>query len=139
MNLANMLIAAIIGGLVGFVIARLTSREHKAHEELKADLDKSRFELEQNRQDLNDHFAKTANLLENISKDYVKLYDHMAKTSVELLPNHPIKANPFHHAISHTSTDKSDAKPSLKDTDKAANPPKDTAKKQPKDKPKATP
>ncbi len=34
-------------------------------------------------------------MLDTLGKDYTKLYQHMAKTSSELLPNLPEQDNPF--------------------------------------------
>lgn len=61
----------------------------------KKELDVAKYELEQQRQELIDHFSQTAELLETLGKDYSKLYQHMAKTSAELLPNLPAQDNPF--------------------------------------------
>ncbi|OOF12493.1 MULTISPECIES: Z-ring associated protein ZapG [Salinivibrio] len=91
----NSLIFLIIGVAVGFLIARMTTRDLKQQKDLKRELEKSRYELEQYRQELVDHFAQSADLLDTISKDYSKLYQHMAKTSSDLMPNLPEQDNPF--------------------------------------------
>ncbi len=85
----------IIGVIVGMIATRLGTKGGKKHKELQKELEKSQYELEQYRQELVDHFAQSANLMENISKDYEKLYSHMAKTSTELMPNLPTQDNPF--------------------------------------------
>ena len=54
---------------------------------MQKDLESAKFELEQQKQDLVDHFAQTAEMLDSLGKEYTKLYQHMAKTSSELLPN----------------------------------------------------
>lgn len=99
----NSLIFVVIGIAIGFFIARLTARNLKQQKDLKKELDKSRYELEQYRQELVDHFAQSAELLDNISRDYSKLYQHMAKTSGELMPNLPDQDNPFANRISQLS------------------------------------
>ncbi|KMV30154.1 DUF1043 family protein [Photobacterium swingsii] len=88
------------GAIVGVFAARLGNKSLKQQKELQKDLDKSKYELEQYRQELVDHFARSADLLDNIAKDYSKLYEHMAKTSTELMPNLPAQDNPFAHRIS---------------------------------------
>ena len=85
----------IIGVIVGIIATRLGTKGGKKHKELQKELEKSQYELEQYRQELVDHFAQSANLMENISKDYEKLYSHMAKTSTELMPSLPAQDNPF--------------------------------------------
>ncbi|MEJ2763926.1 Z-ring associated protein ZapG [Photobacterium sp. MCCC 1A19761] len=88
------------GAIVGGFAARLGNKSLQQQKELKKDLDKSKYELEQFRQELVDHFARSAELLDNIAKDYSKLYEHMAKTSTELMPNLPEQDNPFARRIS---------------------------------------
>ncbi len=85
----------IIGIIVGIIATRLGTKGGKKQKELQKELEKSQYELEQYRQELVDHFAQSANLMENISKDYEKLYSHMAKTSTELMPSLPTQDNPF--------------------------------------------
>jgi hypothetical protein len=93
-------IAIFIAGIfVGFIINRLTNKNQNQQISLKKDLDKSKYELEQYRQELVDHFARSAELLDNVSKDYAKLYEHMAKASTELMPNLPTQDNPFAQRI----------------------------------------
>ncbi len=84
-----------IGLIVGFLIGRLLTKQDKSKNALKSELEKSRYDLEQYRQEMTDHFAHTAKLLSNLSKDYSKLYEHMAETSSELIPNLPEQDNPF--------------------------------------------
>ncbi|CZF78331.1 MULTISPECIES: Z-ring associated protein ZapG [Grimontia] len=99
----NTLVFVIIGIVIGFIIARLTMRDNSQQKDLKKELEKSRYELEQYRQELVDHFAQSAELLDNISRDYSKLYQHMANTSAELMPNLPEQDNPFAKRISKIS------------------------------------
>ncbi|CAH0532512.1 Inner membrane protein YhcB [Vibrio stylophorae] len=91
----NALIFLAIGVLLGLLIARFNNKDLAQQKNLKKELDLSKYELEQYRQELSDHFARSAELLENISKDYNKLYQHMAKTSVDLMPNLSDQDNPF--------------------------------------------
>ncbi|UJF19092.1 DUF1043 family protein [Vibrio sp. SS-MA-C1-2] len=95
MDLVNGLIFFVVGALLGFLIARLTNKNAAQHKELKKELDKSQYELEQYRQELVDHFSHSAELMDNIAKNYSKLYKHMAKTSEDLMPNLPAQDNPF--------------------------------------------
>ena len=91
----NLLIAGIIGVIIGFFFGQAIKRSDKSKKQLKTELSRSQFELEQYKQELTDHLAKSEILLENISKDYAKLYEHMAKTSSELVPHLPRQDNPF--------------------------------------------
>jgi len=89
-------IVGLLAGLViGVVIARLTTPQYKTQKSLQKDLDSAKYALEQQRQELADHFAHSAEMLDNLGKDYTKLYQHMSKTATELLPNLPEQDNPF--------------------------------------------
>ncbi|MGF1685839.1 DUF1043 family protein [Photobacterium japonica] len=94
------LLVFLAGAIVGAFATRLNNKGLKQQKELKKELDKSKYELEQFRQELVDHFAQSSELLDNIAKDYSKLYEHMAKTSTELMPNLPDQDNPFARRIS---------------------------------------
>ena len=89
------IVGLLVGTIVGVVISRLTTPEYKKQKSVQKELEAAKFELEQQRQELVDHFAQTAEMLDTLGKDYTKLYQHMAKTSSELLPNLPELDNPF--------------------------------------------
>lgn len=61
------------------LIARLTTPQYKTQKNLQKELESAKFTLEQQRQELSDHFAQTAEMLDTLGKDYTKLYQHMAK------------------------------------------------------------
>jgi uncharacterized membrane-anchored protein YhcB (DUF1043 family) len=114
----------LVGVGVGFLIARFTHPQFKQQKDLQKELEKSQYELEQYRQELVDHFASSAGMLDTLSKDFAKLYQHMATTSSELMPNLPQQDNPFSEQIEDMSKTSSDETES---TDEQ-NQPKDYAK-----------
>ncbi|EKO3389146.1 DUF1043 family protein [Vibrio fluvialis] len=97
------IVGLLVGIVAGIVIARLTTPQYKTQKSLQKDLDSAKFEIEQHRQELADHFAQAAEMLDTLGKDYTKLYQHMAKTSSELLPNVPEQDNPFVKKIAQHS------------------------------------
>ncbi|EJG0634287.1 DUF1043 family protein [Vibrio parahaemolyticus] len=97
------IVGLLVGTIVGVVISRLTTPEYKKQKSVQKELEAAKFELEQQRQELVDHFAQTAEMLDTLGKDYTKLYQHMAKTSSELLPNLPEQDNPFDKKTSMSS------------------------------------
>ncbi|MEZ9522701.1 Z-ring associated protein ZapG [Enterovibrio norvegicus] len=99
----NIIAFGALGIVIGFLIGRFMNRDNTQQKDLKKELEKSRYEVEQYRQELVDHFAQSAELLDNISRDYSKLYQHMAATSAELMPNLPEQDNPFAKRISKLS------------------------------------
>ncbi|WP_428772915.1 Z-ring associated protein ZapG [Vibrio sp.] len=94
------LVGLMAGAILGIVITRITTPQYKNQKSIRKDLESAKFELEQQRQELADHFAQTAEMLDTIGKDYTKLYQHMAKTSSDLLPNLPPQDNPFSNKLS---------------------------------------
>ena len=103
------------GAVIGFVISRLTAPNYKQQKNLHKDLETAKFQLEQQKQELTDHFAQSAEMLDSLGKEYTKLYQHMAKTSAELIPNMPEQDNPFakkvaeHNHSSHADESLEDA------------------------------
>ncbi|GEA50559.1 membrane protein [Vibrio inusitatus NBRC 102082] len=93
------IVSLFVGIIIGVIISRVTTPQYQKQKELQKELETSKFELEQQRQDLNDHFSASAQILDNIGKEYRKLYEHMANTSNELLPNLPAQDNPFAERI----------------------------------------
>lgn len=89
------LVGLLVGAIIGIIIARIKTPQYKKHKQMQKTLDSAKFELEQQRQELADHFAQTAELLDVLGKDYTKLYQHMAKTAEDLLPAQPEQDNPF--------------------------------------------
>ncbi|RXJ71912.1 hypothetical protein CS022_18700 [Veronia nyctiphanis] len=106
MGAINILVYLIIGVVIGFFLARFTSGNASQQKELKKDLEKSQYELAQYRQDLIDHFSQSAEILDNISRDYSKLYQHMANVSADLVPDLPPQDNPFAKKITKISDSK---------------------------------
>lgn len=88
-------IGLLAGLIIGVIVARLMTPEYKKHKQLQKELEASKFELEQHRQELSDHFSNAAEMLDTLGKNYTKLYQHMAQTSSELLPNISQQDSPF--------------------------------------------
>ncbi len=97
------IVGLLVGTIVGVVISRLTTPEYKKQKSVQKELEAAKFELEQQRQELVDHFAQTAEMLDTLGKDYTKLYQHMAKTSSELLPNLPEQDKPLDNKTAMSS------------------------------------
>lgn len=97
------IVGLLVGTIIGVVIARLANPEYKKQKSVHKELESAKFELEQQRQELADHFAQTAEMLDTLGKDYSKLYQHLAKTSSELLPNLPEQDNPFDKKVAMAS------------------------------------
>ncbi|MBE8596956.1 Z-ring associated protein ZapG [Xenorhabdus sp. BG5] len=99
------LIGLIIGFIVGALAVRFGSSKLRQQNALQTELEKNRAELEEYRKELVSHFARSAELLDNMAHDYRQLYQHMAKSSNELMPNMPVQDNPFNYRLSESETE----------------------------------
>ncbi|MEL7291595.1 MAG: Z-ring associated protein ZapG [Pseudomonadota bacterium] len=121
------LVGLLVGLVLGVALSRLTTPSYKKQKSVQKDLESAKFELEQQKQDLTDHFAQTADMLDSLGKEYTKLYQHMAKTSTELLPNIPDQDNPFVKKIAHQQGTDSDEVSQTADIQPLSEAPKDYA------------
>lgn len=69
---------------------------------MQYELEKSKAELADYREELTNHFARSAELLDNMAHDYRQLYQHMAKSSSQLLPEMSAEMNPFRNRLSES-------------------------------------
>ncbi|MBD2810106.1 DUF1043 family protein [Xenorhabdus sp. Vera] len=100
------LIGLIIGFIGGALAVRFGSSKLRQQNALQAELEKNRAELEEYRKELVSHFARSAELLDNMARDYRQLYQHMAKSSNDLMPNIPVQDNPFNYRLSESEAEK---------------------------------
>ncbi|CAE6885002.1 Z-ring associated protein ZapG [Vibrio alginolyticus] len=107
------IVGLLVGTIIGVVVSRLTTPGYKKQKSVQKELESAKFELEQQRQELVDHFAQSAEMLDTLGKDYTKLYQHFAKTSSELLPNLPEQDNPFDMKTAMTAEQISEDQPDL--------------------------
>ena len=99
------LIGLVVGIVIGAVAMRFGNRKLRQQQVLQNELEKSKNELEQYRQELVSHFAHSAELLDNMANDYRQLYQHMAKSSNNLLPDMPPQDNPFRYRLTEADND----------------------------------
>jgi len=113
------LIGFVIGVIIGAVAMRFGNRKLRQQQVLQHELEKSKADLEQYRQELvghfarsaelldnmADHFARSAELLDNMADDYRKLYQHMAKSSNDLLSEGQSRENPFNYRLTEAESD----------------------------------
>lgn len=78
-------LGAIIGVIIGYVFCRLTHSSAKKQAQTQADLKQAQTKLEQQQQQLEKHFAESAELFKTLIGDYQKLYRHYATSADSLL------------------------------------------------------
>jgi len=78
------IIFILVGAILGFFIARLTQTS-ASNDKVQRDLKDARQELEQYRKRVADHFAGSAELLEQLARQQQQVYHHMAEQADNLL------------------------------------------------------
>lgn len=89
------LIGLVVGLIVGAIAMRFGSGKLRQQKAQQNELEKNKQELEEYREELVSHFARSAELLDTMANDYRQLYQHMAKSSSHLLPGMTAETNPF--------------------------------------------
>lgn len=96
------LIGLVVGIIIGAVGMRFGNRKLRQQQALQYELEKNKAELEEYREELVSHFARSAELLDNMAHDYRQLYQHMAKSSSNLLPEMSAEENPFRNRLAES-------------------------------------
>lgn len=85
------LVAAFILGLVlGGVLTGVLQPKSRRYKKVKQELEKCQEELMTQKQTMAKHFSHSAELLDNLAKDFRKLYQHMAENSQTILADSAI-------------------------------------------------
>ncbi|EKT59985.1 Z-ring associated protein ZapG [Providencia sneebia] len=103
------LIGLVIGFIIGALVVRYGNPKLRQQKTAQAELDKKNIELEEYRKELVGHFARSAELLDNMARDYRQLYQHMAQSSSELMPDMPAQDNPFNYRLTESEADNDQA------------------------------
>lgn len=77
----------VVGLILGYVILRATNANVQKQQQLANDLKSANEKIDQQKEQLEQHFQQSATLLATLAEDYKKLYTHLAQSSHELLPN----------------------------------------------------
>jgi uncharacterized membrane-anchored protein YhcB (DUF1043 family) len=81
----------LIGAIGGFVIARAGDRNKRRAEALQGELDMVNLELNDYRGRVNQHFARTAELVDALAANSREIYNHLAEGSQSLCDPNAIK------------------------------------------------
>ncbi len=83
------LVALIIGGVIGFMLGR-NNQPDSRQAELEEELEEARQALENYREEVSQHFSKTANLFNNLTSSYKDVYQHLAGGAQQLCQSEDI-------------------------------------------------
>ena len=76
--------ALIIGVLIGFLFGK-SGANGSREVQLANDLEKANLELTRYRDDVNEHFSKTADLVNGLTQQYQKVHQHLADSAGHLV------------------------------------------------------
>lgn len=102
------------GILIGAIAMRFGNRELRQQKKIKNELDIKKLNIEEYRQELVNHFARNAESLDNMARDYRQLYQHIAKNSNSLLPDLPYQDKSLHSNNRNNESDSDIDKPKIK-------------------------
>lgn len=86
MELTINIILIVIAAIIGFIIGKITSNKSSDSSAEKAKTAQLEAELNQYKQDVEQHFSQSAKLLGNMAQEYRNVYQHMAQAQQSLLP-----------------------------------------------------
>ncbi|MEG9489649.1 YhcB family protein [Mannheimia indoligenes] len=78
--------AFIVGAVVGCTLVRVFNSHVRKQHELERELKQTKTQFDEQKQQLEQHFEQSAQLLSTLAADYKKLYAHLAQSSEKLLP-----------------------------------------------------
>lgn len=78
------IIALVAGAMIGALAYRLFSPSVKQADKIMHELDETREELGSYKASVNSHFNKTSELVNDLTQNYVKVYQHLAEGALTL-------------------------------------------------------
>lgn len=122
-SLTTMLIvgatAFIIGYLLSLLLTKSLSPSEKKSRTLETRLKETEEKLNDYQQEVTDHFAQTAQLVNNLTQNYKEVHEHLAGSALKLA-NVDISRQLLDSGVNDSQTD-------LGDSEKGFQPPKDWA------------
>ena len=86
-EMINLLVAGLVGLVIGGVFMYVSLRKKAPNQSVKA----VEQQLHQYQQDVEAHFAKTADLIDNLTNSYKEVFEHLSDSAENLLTEEQIK------------------------------------------------
>ncbi len=87
MDITIAILLVAVGIVIGFITAKLTAKTTDVNQQEVAKSEQLEAELTQYKQDVEQHFSSSAELLNSMAQEYSKVYQHMAQAQQNLLPD----------------------------------------------------
>lgn len=100
--------AFIVGTVVGCTLVRVFNSNVRKQHELERELKQTKTQVDKQKQQIEQHFEQSAQLLSTLASDYKKLYAHLAQSSEKLLPENAKNIEFFQQAQLPVQSDKSE-------------------------------
>ncbi|OCG01549.1 hypothetical protein A9G12_02500 [Gilliamella sp. wkB112] len=80
-----LVIGLVIGFVIGLIFMSIISPKARKYAKVKRELEQTQEELSAQKQMIVKHFSHSAEILDNMAKDFRRLYQHMAENSGQLI------------------------------------------------------
>lgn len=88
--ITHLIIGGIIGFIIGIILISTISPKARRYNKVKRELDEAQEALNTQKQIIVKHFSHSAEILDNMAKDFRRLYQHMAENSSQLVNSEEI-------------------------------------------------
>lgn len=79
------IIGLVIGFIAGIIFMNFVSQKGRKYVKVKRELEQAQEELATQKQMMVKHFSHSAEILDNMAKDFRRLYQHIAETSGQFI------------------------------------------------------
>ena len=118
--IVTLIFGLIFGGGCGVYLARAGNSAVKRARELDAELKQTREELAEFKNQVTQHFSKTADLVNALTANYREVYTHIAEGAQRFTSSDSLKIESMNTADPLLATDAESNKPTAEDLDKQA-------------------
>lgn len=80
-----LIIGLVLGLIIGIILTNVLSPKSRKYNQVKHELEDTKKELAAQKQMIVKHFSHSAEILDNMAKEFRRLYQHMAENSHNLM------------------------------------------------------
>ncbi|WP_392552682.1 DUF1043 family protein [Orbus wheelerorum] len=87
-----LIIGLVLGLIIGIIVTNVLSPKSRKYNQMKRDFEETKQELIVQKQMIVKHFSHSAEILDNMAKEFRRLYQHMADNSNNLVSQEDLNA-----------------------------------------------